>query len=121
MSDGIEIVDNAAWAGAAARVSVLIPFFRDDPSQLLFALDKSANSSVEIVTLDDGSGDDALAATVAATIRATERRLRASSVYRPMRAAPRVATGWPPKPAAATCSSSILTCCPTRPTSSDAG
>lgn len=70
MSGTVDFVENAAWAGAAPRVSVLIPFFRDDPSQLLLALDKSANSSVEIVTLDDGSGDAALAARVSETIRA---------------------------------------------------
>jgi glycosyltransferase involved in cell wall biosynthesis len=72
VSGAADIVENAAWAGAQPRVSVLIPFFRDDPSQLLVALDKSASGQVEIVTLDDGSGDDTLAAAVGATIRALQ-------------------------------------------------
>ena len=33
------ILDNAAWAGATPRLSVLIPFMRDDPTPLLRALD----------------------------------------------------------------------------------
>jgi glycosyltransferase involved in cell wall biosynthesis len=59
--------DNAAWAGAAPRLSVLIPFFRDDPSRLLATLDRSGVSA-EIVALDDGSGDDALARQVIAAV-----------------------------------------------------
>ncbi|MFI4936721.1 MAG: glycosyltransferase family 2 protein, partial [Caulobacterales bacterium] len=38
---------------------VLIPFFRDDPTRLLAALDHTA-SSVEILLLDDGSDDPCL-------------------------------------------------------------
>ena len=59
--------DNATWAGAAPRLSVLIPFFRDDPSRLLTTLDRSAVRA-EIVTLDDGAGDDALARRVTSTV-----------------------------------------------------
>jgi glycosyltransferase involved in cell wall biosynthesis len=59
--------DNAAWAGAAPRLSVLIPFFRDDPSRLLRTLDRSGVSA-EIVALDDGTGDDALARQVISTV-----------------------------------------------------
>ncbi|HTK34157.1 MAG TPA: glycosyltransferase [Caulobacteraceae bacterium] len=64
-------VDNAAWPAAAPRLSVLIPFFRDDACDLLTALDAEAgglDGAVEIVTLDDGSGDEALAARVARTV-----------------------------------------------------
>jgi glycosyltransferase involved in cell wall biosynthesis len=57
------IVDNAAWGDAAPKLSVLIPFFRDDPAQLQAALDR-AKAPVEIVLLDDGSRDDVLAASV---------------------------------------------------------
>jgi glycosyltransferase involved in cell wall biosynthesis len=57
------IHDNAAWAGAAPKLSVLIPSFRDDPSALLRALDRRPVSA-EIVVLDDGGRDDALAARV---------------------------------------------------------
>jgi glycosyltransferase involved in cell wall biosynthesis len=62
-----DLHDNAAWQGAAPRLSVLIPFFRDDPTTLLAALD-CAGAPAEIVVLDDGSGDDALAARVTETI-----------------------------------------------------
>jgi glycosyltransferase involved in cell wall biosynthesis len=68
MSDAI-IHDNAAWAAARApQLSVLIPSFRDDPSALLAALDRQP-ASAEIVVLDDGAGDDVLAARVIATMR----------------------------------------------------
>jgi glycosyltransferase involved in cell wall biosynthesis len=61
---------NIAWAGAEPRLSVLIPFFRDDPCDLLKALDEQEDrQGVEIVVLDDGSGDEALAARVAYTVR----------------------------------------------------
>jgi len=66
MSDAV-IHDNAAWAGAAPRLSVLIPFFRDEPSRLLRALSRSPVPA-EIVVLDDGSGDTALAERVAAVV-----------------------------------------------------
>jgi len=61
--------DNAAWAGAAPRLSVLIPFYRDDPSRLLAALGRSG-ASAEIVALDDGAGDEALAAQVISAVDA---------------------------------------------------
>jgi glycosyltransferase involved in cell wall biosynthesis len=61
------LVDNAAWAGAAPKLSVLIPFLRDDPTRLLAALD-GADAAVEIVVLDDGSNDPAMAAKVADAI-----------------------------------------------------
>lgn len=66
-------IDNAAWAEARPRLSVLIPYFRDDPNGLLQALDAEArvlNGSVEVVVLDDGSGDEALAARTAETVTA---------------------------------------------------
>ncbi len=67
------VIDNAAWADARPRLSVLIPFFRDDPSALLAALDAQGHElggAVEIVVLDDGSGDEALAARTADTVAA---------------------------------------------------
>lgn len=57
------IIDNAAWPAATPRLSVLIPFKGDDPVGLLAALDREA-LPVEIVVLDDGSGDPDLAARV---------------------------------------------------------
>ncbi|ALL13034.1 glycosyltransferase family 2 protein [Caulobacter henricii] len=61
------IVDNAAWTTAKPRLSVLIPMFRDDPSALLAALDDPAVCA-EVIVLDDGSGDDALASRIAGRI-----------------------------------------------------
>jgi glycosyltransferase involved in cell wall biosynthesis len=58
------ILDNAAWATATARLSVLIPFKGDDPTDLLALLDRDAAGAVEIVVLDDGTGDEAIAARV---------------------------------------------------------
>ena len=36
------LTDNAGWAPARPRLSVLVPFLRDDPSRLLVALDREA-------------------------------------------------------------------------------
>ena len=69
MTPSATIVDNAAWADAAPKLSVLIPFFRDDPRRLLAALDR-ADGAVEIVVLDDGSNDRALAHQMAKAVRA---------------------------------------------------
>jgi glycosyltransferase involved in cell wall biosynthesis len=63
------ITDNAAWPDARPRLSVLIPFMRDDPCRLLAALDHPLDT-VEIVLLDDGTGDTALSAQVTATVQA---------------------------------------------------
>jgi glycosyltransferase involved in cell wall biosynthesis len=68
MTPRATIVDNAAWADAAPKLSVLIPFLRDDPSRLLAALDRT-DAAVEIVVLDDGSNDRALAQRIAKTVR----------------------------------------------------
>ncbi|HVY35084.1 MAG TPA: glycosyltransferase, partial [Caulobacteraceae bacterium] len=64
------MVDNPAWQGAVPRLSVLIPFLRDDPRALLGALDAQAPVGVEIVLLDDGSGDHALATGVGSVVQA---------------------------------------------------
>ena len=63
------IIENVAWTGAQPRLSVLIPFFRDDPTRLLAALDKP-DLPAEIVVLDDGSRDAELAGRVAGAVRA---------------------------------------------------
>lgn len=65
--------DNAAWAGASPRVSVLMPFLRDDPVELLAALGREAGAvgqTAEIILLDDGTGDAALTARVSAAVDA---------------------------------------------------
>ena len=71
MTPTASIVDNAAWAGAAPKLSVLIPCFRDDPTPLLAALDH-ADPAIEIVVLDDGSNDPAMALRIATTVRGME-------------------------------------------------
>ncbi len=61
------VIDNAAWAQAQPRLSVLTPFFRDDPAPLLAALNREAQAldgQVELVLLDDAGGDAALSAQV---------------------------------------------------------
>ncbi|MEO6338881.1 MAG: glycosyltransferase [Caulobacteraceae bacterium] len=67
------LTENTAWTGAKPRLSILIPFFRDDPVALLQALDEEAGAlagAVEIVALDDGGGDEALGKKVEAAVRA---------------------------------------------------
>ncbi len=63
------IVESAAPREATPVLSILIPFFRDEPVRLLKALD-GAGGDVEVVVLDDGSGDPDLAARVAGTVQA---------------------------------------------------
>lgn len=63
------IIDNALWAGARPRLSVLIPFLGDDPAQLAREL-AAQSSEIEIVLLDDGGKDGDLAARIAQTVEA---------------------------------------------------
>ena len=73
------MTDNAAWKGARPALSVLIPFFRDDPTVLIQALDDEAQGldrSIEVVLLDDGSGDDALAERVTRAVEAARLPMR---------------------------------------------
>lgn len=65
------ITDNAAWTTTRPAVSVLIPFLRDDPDDLLARLDAegpATGGAVEIVILDDGTGDAALTTKLVARI-----------------------------------------------------
>jgi glycosyltransferase involved in cell wall biosynthesis len=66
------LTDNAARSAAARpELSVLIPFYRDDPRRLLAALDAQADgAAVELVILDDCGGDEALSNTVRAAMLA---------------------------------------------------
>ncbi|MEW6598831.1 MAG: glycosyltransferase family 2 protein [Pseudomonadota bacterium] len=57
-------VANAAWEGAKPDLSVLIPFYRYDPTPLALVLDREASGlsgRVELVLLDDGGVDARLA------------------------------------------------------------
>jgi glycosyltransferase involved in cell wall biosynthesis len=65
----VTVFDNALWAEGRARLSILIPFKGDDPSPLLAALARETGDA-ELVLLDDGSNDEALAARVEAQVRA---------------------------------------------------
>ncbi len=69
----VVVFDNARWPHATPRLSVLIPFHRDDPRQLLATLDREARAldgAVEIVLLDDGGGDAALTLRVRVAVEA---------------------------------------------------
>ena len=68
-----KVLDNAAWKAARPAVSVLIPFLRDDPADLLTLLDEEAASvagAVEVIVLDDGTADAALTARLTAQVKA---------------------------------------------------
>ncbi len=68
------VVDNRAWAPARPRLSVLAPYLHDDPRPLMAALGREAASlggAVELVLLDDGSGDEALAQAVTEAVNAS--------------------------------------------------
>lgn len=70
-----KVLDNATRAAAEPVLSVLIPFFGDDPRDLLTALDREAvklRGSVEIVVLDDGTCDPELTAKVREKVLATD-------------------------------------------------
>lgn len=73
------MTENAAWKGARPALSVLIPFFRDDPTTLITALADEALSlgrSTEVVLLDDGSGDDELADRVTRAVLSAQLPMR---------------------------------------------
>jgi glycosyltransferase involved in cell wall biosynthesis len=68
-----DIHDNAPWPAARPAVSVLTPFLRDDPTDLLAALDTEAAplaGAVEVIVLDDGTADPALTRRLKAQIDA---------------------------------------------------
>lgn len=63
--------DSPAFATAEPELSVLIPFLRDNPAELLTVLDEEAPSlagQAELILLDDGTNDPALTEALAAQI-----------------------------------------------------
>jgi hypothetical protein len=73
MSERAQITDNPAREGSRPALSVLVPFLRDDPSELLALLETEAASlkgAVEVVVLDDGTGDADLTARLIAQVNA---------------------------------------------------
>ncbi len=70
---GARVLDTDGRAQAQPRLSVLTPFFRDDPRPLLAALEREAGAlrgEVELVLLDDAGGDPELSDAVAQTLQA---------------------------------------------------
>jgi glycosyltransferase involved in cell wall biosynthesis len=67
-SRAIRIAETDSWADFEPRLSVVMPFFRYDPIPLLSRLDREAAAigGIEILALDDGGGDKALAKRVTA-------------------------------------------------------
>jgi len=64
-----ETLHNGAWTQSpAVRLSVLIPFYKDDPRPLITALAGALPEGVEILALDDGRPDAALNTVVAKTL-----------------------------------------------------
>jgi hypothetical protein len=69
----VKTSNNQLWRKAKPTISVLIPFLRDDPRDLLQHLDEEARSvegAVEVILLDDGTGDRALTTAITAAIKA---------------------------------------------------
>ncbi len=67
----VSVRDNTAWAAATPVLSVLMPFLRDDPSELLRMLDREAQTvdgRAELIIMDDGTADPALTARLTALI-----------------------------------------------------
>src|SRR5690606_13806827 len=65
-------VANVRWRGKRPALSVLIPFYRDDPCDLLADLSAEAavvDGSVEVIVLSDGGGDPDLVARVEAAVK----------------------------------------------------
>jgi hypothetical protein len=70
MKSRTHLTDNAAWSGASAEAVGADPLFRDDPTRLLAALDRVGRATARGEwSLDDGSGDAALAERVASAVR----------------------------------------------------
>ena len=62
------LTQSAAWTTAAPALSVLTPFFRDDPTPLIARLEHEAArlaGRIEVIALDDGGGDAPLTHRVA--------------------------------------------------------
>lgn len=75
MQTEARILRNAAWDQAGPRaLSILSPVYRFDPSALVTALAKACQAApdlaVELVLVDDGSGDPALLAKLEAAVMA---------------------------------------------------
>lgn len=74
-TSGAEIVDNARWRHAQPKISVVVPTFRFDCSELMARL-SALSPDIELVVHDDGSGDSALADALVRAARAAATPVR---------------------------------------------
>lgn len=59
-----------SWAKAKPQLSVLIPFFRDNPCALLKSLDAlKVQGGIEVLAYDDGTANDALTTEISQSIK----------------------------------------------------
>jgi glycosyltransferase involved in cell wall biosynthesis len=65
------LTPNPKWGDAKPVISVLVPFYRHDPSPLLFMLDRE-NVKAEVILLDNGSVDAKLLENVKTTVSAMD-------------------------------------------------
>ena len=74
MAQGITIIENSSIAQETPALSILIPFLRDDPTELLRALlcQIGEQSRVEILIYDDGTDNPHLTASICKEIRGAE-------------------------------------------------
>lgn len=56
----VTVLRSSAVLGATPKLSVLVPFYKDNPTSLLHALTRERAPQVEILFYDDGSGDPQL-------------------------------------------------------------
>lgn len=73
MSPPARLHDNPAWSDARPVLSVLIPFLRDDPTDLLALLARESPvlaGEVEMILLDDGTADPELTTRLTARLEA---------------------------------------------------
>lgn len=74
------VYDNVFWAGAVARLSIVIPSWRHDASELIDALARCAASPLaEIIVYDDGACDNELLAQMHVTAGSARAAVRVVS------------------------------------------
>ncbi len=65
------ILDNAAWEAVTPEISILVPFYKDDPRRLIDALNGEApklTGRIELIILEDGKSDPDLSQQIRQTI-----------------------------------------------------
>jgi len=80
-----QVIDNALWESTTPHVSVLMPFLRDDPTELLGQLGEQGRhlaGAVEVVILDDGTCDSNLTRRLSARQQATSLPVRLITLAR---------------------------------------